>query len=182
MRDGIPSQGERQRTCDRVTARAFHRSWRHWFLLLCGVVLVTAWPAQAQAPNANELASVFETALRAKDFDAVSKHVSAQPTTVKAFMRVLEARLGKFRNLQSLRVYAVPAGGKVAEDKAVLDFQKRGARFVPLKTHLDQLKTIAGPWMVAPVGYLVVLDDTEIFTVIYGDSGGRSVITYPEPR
>jgi hypothetical protein len=177
MRDGIRLQDEQQRTCAGVTTRAF------WFLLLCGIVLLAASPVRAQTPNsANELARVFETSLRAKDFDTVSKHVSGRPTTAKAFMRVLEARLGKFRDLRNLRVYAVPAGGKVAEEKAASDFQKRGARFVPLKTHLDQMKIIAGPWLVAPAGYLVVFDDTEIFTVIYGDSGGRSVITYPEPR
>ena len=177
MGDEIQSQDEPWCTCARVTIRVF------WSMLLCGIVLVAAWPVWAQAPNsANELARVIETSLRAKDLDTVSKHVSAQPTAAKAFMRVLEARLGKFRDRQKLRVYAVPAGEKVAEAKAARDFQSRGARFVPLTTHLDQMKTFAGPWPVAPAGYLVVFDDTEIFTVIYGDSGGRSVITYPVPR
>ena len=104
MGDEIQSQDEPWCTCARVTIRVF------WSMLLCGIVLVAAWPLWAQAPNsANELARVIETSLRAKDLDTVSKHVSAQPTAAKAFMRVLEARLGKFRDWQKLRVYAVPA-------------------------------------------------------------------------
>lgn len=180
MHREVRSQGEQQHARAHV---ATHSVYRHWSLLFCGIVLVAAWTAQAQAPNsATELARAFEAMLRVKDFDALSKHVAGGPASVKALRTVLEARLAKFSNLPGLRVYTVPADDKAAEDRAAGDMQKRGGRFTPLKTNVDLLKKFGNRWAVEPAGYLVVLDDTQIFTVQYGNSGGRSFITLPETR
>jgi hypothetical protein len=152
-------------------------------VLLCGLLLLAPGAPEAQGLcRPDDLAKALEKALRASDFAAASDLVAAPPPTVQAFRRVVELRLGNFRDRQAIKVYAVRAGDKRAEDGMRQDMQTRGAKFTPLAAQRENLKALSATYSVPPVGWLVVLDGTNIFTVTFGEVEGRCVIAVPGAR
>lgn len=158
-------------------------------LVLVLVALMTSAPSPGQDLHTTDaLAQAVQAVLRSNDLTSIESCL-VDPENTTAFSQAMRALL-KGTDRTTVTVYAVPSGDQSATARAAEDYARTGGEFKSMEARLQKERDDASfnklfghpTYPVAPLGDLVVVTPKLTFTLFYGKSGDKYLITQPVRR